>query len=292
MTEDQPGDSTLELLDAHRTFFADLMTAIAGVPHSPLTAAFASTPRERYLGPGPWKVYHGNGYTQTPTDDPTLLYQDIVVALEEERGINNGQPSLHTRCLAALDVREGENVVHVGAGVGYYTAILATLTSTSGKVFAYEIGEELAQRAASNLAHLTHVTVVPRSGAEGTIPDSDAIYVTAGATAPLDLWIDALRPSGRLLFPLTPSGSGGKLGLGNMLLVTRVAEEQFDARFVCPAMFIPCIGGRDEDTAKKLAEAFRGGRTNKVRSLRRKTKPDETCWCSGKGWWLSTAEGA
>jgi protein-L-isoaspartate(D-aspartate) O-methyltransferase len=99
----------LELLDAHRKFFAELMTAIAGVPHSPLTAAFASTPRERYLGLGPWKVYHGNGYTQTPTADPTLLYQDIVVALAEEQGINNGQPSLHTRCLAALDVREGRN---------------------------------------------------------------------------------------------------------------------------------------------------------------------------------------
>jgi protein-L-isoaspartate(D-aspartate) O-methyltransferase len=168
---------------------------------------------------------------------------------------------------------------------------LATLSSASGKVFAYGIGEKLAQRAANNLAHLSHVTVVPRSGAEGTIPDSDAIYVTAGATAPLDLWVDALRPSGRLLFPLTPSGSGGKLGLGNMLLVTRVAEEQFDARFVCPAMFIPCIGGRDEDTAKKLTEAFRSGRTNKVRSLRRRTMPDETCWFSGKGWWLSTAEG-
>ncbi len=167
---------------------------------------------------------------------------------------------------------------------------LATLTSTSGKVFAYEIGEKLAQRAASNLAHLAHVTVVPRSGAEGTIPDSDAIYVTAGATAPLDLWLDALRPSGRLLFPLTPNGSGGKLGLGNMLLVTRIAEELFDARFVCPAMFIPCIGGRDEETAKKLAEAFRSGRTNKVRSLRRRTTPDETCWCSGNGWWLSTAD--
>jgi hypothetical protein len=62
MTEDQLGDSTLELLDVHRKFFAELMTAIAGVPHSPLTAAFASTPRERYLGPGPCKVYHGNGY--------------------------------------------------------------------------------------------------------------------------------------------------------------------------------------------------------------------------------------
>jgi protein-L-isoaspartate(D-aspartate) O-methyltransferase len=268
------------------------MTAIAGVPHSRLTAAFASTSRERYLGPGPWKVFHGNGYTQTPTADPTLLYQDIVVALEEERGINNGQPSLHTSCLAALDVRKGEIVTHIGAGVGYYTAILAALTSVSGKVFAYEIGEKLAQRATSNLAHLAHVTVIPGSGTEGTIPDSNAIYVSAGATAPSDLWLDALRPSGRLLFPLTPNGSGEKPGLGSMLLVTRVAEERFDARFVCPAMFIPCIGGRDEDTAKKLCEAFRSGQTNKVRSLRRKTPPDQTCWCSGNGWWLSTAEDA
>jgi protein-L-isoaspartate(D-aspartate) O-methyltransferase len=279
----------LELLEAHRNFFAELMTAIAGVPHSPLTSAFASTPREHYLGPGPWKVYNGHGYTQTPNADPTLLYQDIVVALEEERGINNGQPSLHARCLAALDVKEGESVIHIGAGAGYYTAILATLTSASGKVLAYEIGETLAQRAAANLAHLAHVTVVPRSGAEGALPYSDAIYVTAGATAPLDLWLDALRPAGRLLFPLTPNGSGGKLGLGNMLLVTRVAEESFAARFVCPAMFIPCIGGRDEGTAKKLAQAFRSGRTHEVRSLRRKTTPDETCFCSGNGWWLSTA---
>ena len=115
-----PEESPLELLEAHKIFFAELITAIAGVPHSPLTSAFASTPRDRYLGPGPWKVYNGHGYTQTPTADPTLLYQDIVVAIQEERGINNGQPSLHTRCLAALDVREGESVVHIGAGSGYY----------------------------------------------------------------------------------------------------------------------------------------------------------------------------
>ena len=281
----------MEQLEVHRTFFAELITAIAGVPNSRLTSAFASTPREHYLGPGPWKVFNGHGYTSTPTDDPTLLYQDIVVAIEEEHGINNGQPSLHSRSLAALDVREGERVVHIGAGAGYYTAILATLTSASGKVFAYEIGEELAKRAAGNLGHLSHVTVARRSGAEGTLPESDAIYVSAGATAPLDLWLDALRLSGRLLFPLTPGGADGKLGLGNMLLVTRVEEERFDARFVCPAMFIPCIGGRDEDTAKNLAEAFRRGHVGKVRSLRRNAPPDETCWCSGNGWWLSTAEG-
>jgi protein-L-isoaspartate(D-aspartate) O-methyltransferase len=279
----------VEPLQAHRIFFAKLITAMVGAPDSPLTAAFRATPREHYLGPGPWKVFHGRGYTQTPTADPSLLYQDVVVALEPDRGINNGQPSLHALCLAALNVKEGETIVHIGAGGGYYTAILAALTSASGKVFAFEIEETLAQRAATNLAHLSQVTVIARSGTEGSIPESDVIYVSAGATAPFDRWLDALRPSGRLLFPLTPDGPGGRPGMGNMLLVTRVADESFNARFICPVMFIPCIGGRDEETGKKLSEAFQRGRAAEVRSLRRNTLPDETCWCSGNGWWLSTA---
>ena len=283
-------DRNLELLEAHRTFFAELMTAMVGVPDSRLTTAFASTPRERYLGPGPWKVFIGRGYTQTPTADPSLLYQDILVALDEDRGINNGQPSLHALCLAALKVKEGERVTHIGAGSGYYTAILAALVTASGAVSAYEVEESLAHRAAGNLAHLPQVTVLARSGTEGSIPDSDVIYVSAGASAPLDLWLDALRPSGRLMFPLTPDGAGGMPGLGYMLLVTRVQEQRYDARFVCPAMFIPCLGGRDEETAKKLAEAFRRGGVSDVRSLWRHTKPDETCWCSGNGWWLSAVE--
>jgi protein-L-isoaspartate(D-aspartate) O-methyltransferase len=280
----------LELLEAHRTFFADLMGAIAGVPHSRLTAAFASTPRERYLGPGPWKVFTGRGYTETPTADPTLLYQDIVVALEEDRGINNGQPSLHALCLAALNVKEGDSVSHIGAGSGYYTAILAALTTASGVVNAYEVEETLAHRAVANLAQLSHVNVLARSGTEASIPASDAIYVSAGASAPLDIWLDALRPAGRLLFPLTPDGAGGMPGPGYMLLVTRVQEQRYDARFLCPAMFIPCLGGRDDATAKNLAEAFRRDGVSEVRSLQRKTKPEDTCWCSGNGWWLSTAE--
>ena len=38
-----------------------------------------------------------------------------------------------------------------------------------------------------NLAHMPQVTVVPRSGAEGIIPESDAIYAPPGATAPLEI---------------------------------------------------------------------------------------------------------
>jgi protein-L-isoaspartate(D-aspartate) O-methyltransferase len=277
-------------LEAHRAFFADLITFSVGVSKSRLTSAFEATPREHYLGPGPWKVFVGRGYISTPSDDPAFLYQDIVVALEEKRRINNGQPMLHALCLAALNVQESETVVHIGAGTGYYTAVLTELVGPAGQVFAYEIEPELAQRASRTLADLPNVTVYPRSGAEAPLPICDVVYTNAGATAPLDIWLDALRPSGRLLFPLTPDGAADMPGPGGMLLITRVSEKSFNARFICPAMFVPCVGARDEATAKKLAEAFKRGDSGNVRSLRRKTVPDETCWCSGNGWWLSTSE--
>jgi protein-L-isoaspartate(D-aspartate) O-methyltransferase len=271
-------------------FYAELITSSVGMPKSRLTSAFTATPRERYLGPGPWKVFTARGYIQTPSDDPAFLYQDIVVSLDEERGINNGQPMLHALCLAALNVIEGETVVHVGAGSGYYTAVLAELAGPSGEVFAYEIEPALAERATQCLAGRPNVTVRRQSGAEDPIPNAAAIYVSAGSTAPLRIWLDALRRSGRLLFPLTPDGVGEMPGTGGMLLIRRVTEEQFDARFISPAMFIPCVGARDEETARRIGEAFKRGDYRKVRSLRLETSPDETCWCSGNGWWLSTSE--
>lgn len=96
-------------------------------------------------------------------------------------------------------------------------------------------------------------------------------------------------PNGKLLIPLTPDGPGGTPGAGGMLLITRKPDNKYDARFIMPVMFIPCVGARNEETAKKLAEAFNRGDMKSVRSLRRNSSPDETCWCAGNRWWLSTA---
>jgi protein-L-isoaspartate(D-aspartate) O-methyltransferase len=268
----------------HRTFFAELITANVGVTarDSPLVAAFSATPRERFVGPGPWKVFTPIGYIQTPSDDPALIYQDITIALSAADSINNGQPTLHALALAALDLKAGETVIHVGAGTGYYTAVLARLVKSSGLVFAYELQDKLASKAADNLADLENIRVSRRSGSVGPLPDCDVIYVNAGATDPMDVWLDALRIGGRLLFPLTP-----KKGLGGMLLVTRRGTDCFDARFVSRAMFIPCIGARDDETAQSLSASFERDDLWQVLSLRRNATLDTSCWVSGRGWWLS-----
>lgn len=277
----------MDRLEAHRLFFAQLVTANAGVPatEQSLVEAFASTPRERFVGVGPWEVYTRAGYIRTPSDDPALLYQDITVALKSAEQINNGQPLLHAVCLAALGVKEGEVVLHIGAGTGYYSALLARLTGPKGSVFAYEVDQYLAEQATKNLAEYPNVKVYHRSGSEGEFPKCDIVYVNAGATAPLDVWLDSLQPGGRLLFPLTPAQ-----GAGAMLLVRRTATGRFAAQFVCAAMFIPCVGARDDETAQKLSAGFKRGDMGSVRSLHRNSSPDNTCWCSGRGWWLSTSE--
>src|SRR5215475_10359095 len=155
----------MDRLETHRSFFANLVTATVGIPgrEHRLTQAFASTPRERFVGNGPWRVFTAAGYIETPSDDPAFLYQDVTVALRGEGQINNGQPTLHAACLASLNPKEGETAVHIGAGSGYYTALLAKLVGPAGTVTAYEIEPDLAQRAAENLADLPNVTVQSRS---------------------------------------------------------------------------------------------------------------------------------
>ncbi|HEX3422904.1 MAG TPA: hypothetical protein VHS33_05845 [Sphingomicrobium sp.] len=267
-----------------RDLFARLVVANVGVSRgSDVEAAFRSTPREDYLGPGPWKLFTAGGYVETPSADPRFIYQDVTVALVPERSINNGQPTLHALCLSMLAIRAGESVLHVGAGTGYYTAILAALVGSEGSVTAYEVEADLAKRAEASFADQRNVTIFGHSGSAAPLPIADVIYVNAGATEPLDVWLDALGPGGRLLFPLTPA-----TGVGGMLLVSRSSDDAaFAARFISRAMFIPCVGARSEDTATKLTDAFRRTDWAEVRSLRRGGIPDETSWVAGSTWWLS-----
>jgi protein-L-isoaspartate(D-aspartate) O-methyltransferase len=274
----------MERLEAHRLFFARLVTAKAGIAAgSELAAAFASTPREHFVGPPPWKISTVPGYIETPTDDPAFLYQDIVVALGAEGPLNNGEPTLHASCLATLALKHGERVVHVGAGTGYYTTLLAKLVGEDGAVDAYEIDTVLAKRAIANLARFPHVAVHTRSGSEGPLPQCDVLYVNAGATAPLPVWLDSLKVGGRLLFPLTPGE-----GFGAMLLITRQSDNGYRARFLFQAQFVPCVGARNEAEGRRITEAFRTNDWRKVNSLHRNDSPGDSCWCSGFGWWLST----
>jgi protein-L-isoaspartate(D-aspartate) O-methyltransferase len=269
-------------LSAIRSFYARFVTASAGVADERIVHAFAALPREDFLGPGPWQV-EARGYISTGTDDPAVLYQNMLVGLAPERRINNGEPTLHARSIAMADPHAGDTVIHVGAGTGYYTAILAQLVGPAGKVQAYEIQPDIAARATSALKRFANVHVLAQSALDVPLPEAAVIYVSAGATHIPSAFLDALAVGGRLVLPLTPNER-----IGGMLLVRRESVAGFAARFFSPAAFIACSGARDDAHSSVLAAAFDTGGAHRVRSLRRDDAPDASAWCVGPSSWLST----
>jgi protein-L-isoaspartate(D-aspartate) O-methyltransferase len=227
----------------------------------------------------------GHGYVETPDDDVAFIYQNSLVALVPQRNINIGQPSAHAFWLDAIALKRGETVLQVGVGTGYYAAIIAHLVGVKGLVHAYEIDAGLAAKARENLQDLTQVDVQLRSGIADNLPKVDAIYVCAGITQPSWSWLDALRPGGRLLFPLQSTD-----GVGGMLLLRRPDHGlSWPAKFVSRASFVGCVGQQDEDAGRRLKQAF-SSHWDQVRSFRIDDARDDTCWFAGDGWWLSTAE--
>ncbi len=228
-------------------------------------------------------MFFDGNYAETPSDDPAYLYHNLLVAIDRERALNNGEPVFLARLIDALKIKHGDRVAHIGTGTGYYTAMLAELTGPTGRVTGIEIDVKLAARARKNLARYSRVEVTNASGTDLRLEDMDAIFVNAGATHPLDSWLDALAPGGRLLLPLT-----AKRRRGVVMKISR-CDRGFAAQFVCTTGVFDCSGARDELVAKRLGTVLNKGGWEGVRSLRRdRHRPGESCWLHGKGWCFST----
>ncbi|HET7883129.1 MAG TPA: methyltransferase domain-containing protein [Acetobacteraceae bacterium] len=271
-----------------RAWYAEELRFAGPIDSEVVVRAFAAVPRERFLGPGPWlsrsDTNRGGGYRVTPDADPRHVYHDVLFALDASRRINNGAPSLWAYALDHVDLSPGERVLHLGCGTGYYSAVMAELVGAGGHVTAVERDADLARRAAEALALWPWVQAVQGDGAQFDGGAQDAIVVSAGATHPPPLWLDALRPGGRLLFPLTSERLGGY-----MLKVTRgEAHDRLGAGILCRAWFIPFIGARDVALDARLATQIEVGNADLVRSLRRDHHPsDDSCWLHGGGFCLS-----
>jgi protein-L-isoaspartate(D-aspartate) O-methyltransferase len=269
-------------LAALRRRYARKVLAAAEVNSPALEDAFATVPREAHVGPGPWSLFSASGHRTSEDADPARLYDDVLVALVPERRINNGQPSGHAAWIAAADPRPGDHVVHIGAGTGYYTAILAELVGPQGRVTAIEYDAALARRAAKPLARYPHVRLVHADGFTHAFAPADVVYVNAGASHPADSWLLGLKEGGRLVMPLTtiPTESGG----GAMFRFVREGDA-YRVTLISSAAFIRCEGQDDPDANRALAEAFQAGGARDVSRLARGHDwPAEKVWLRWPGW--------
>lgn len=284
-------------LDGIRRRYAEGLAGTLALRSKRLVEALATVAREDFVGRGPWLTLRApEGYVSTPDADPARLYVDIPIALDPGRLLNNGAPSLVAALIDALEVEEGHHVVHIGAGTGYYSAILGEIVGRSGRVTAVELDRGFAASAVRNLTAWPQVTLVAGDGTRHAAQPADAILVSAGCTHPKAHWLDGLLPGGRLLIPFTgirpppPAARFGRNLAGQGLLVRREGD-RFAARFLIGIGVSFCHGARDVIHERLLIESFRAGGASEVRSLVRFAHPrDSKCWLHAPEFCLSRRE--
>ncbi|MDX6759506.1 methyltransferase domain-containing protein [Streptomyces sp. F8] len=220
--------------------------AAAGVLDDPRwRAAYAAVPRHVFV-PYFW-TERGAGQERLWAEDPDPevrarwlrgVYADAPLATRLRDGrlvSSSSQPSLMAKMLEALDVRDGDDVLEIGAGTGYNAALLCHRLGDE-HVTTVDLDEEITESARSHLAHLGyHPAVVTGDGARGCPARAPFDRILVTCTLPLvpHAWLGQCRPGARILAPLST---------GLIALTVRDADVA-EGRFLhTPAYFVPLRG--------------------------------------------------
>ena len=273
----------------YRCFYAEEIRVVSDIDSPVLVDAFASVPREQFLGPPPWSFHSGSSLLQPvyrTTMDMRDLYHDVFVALDTSQLLNNGQPSLIARLIEALNLATGRRVLHIGCGTGYYTAIMAEVVGSEGLVTAAEVDPVLAVQAAANLIGYEQVVVINRDGAAVDPSPYDAILVNAGVTHPHPSWLESLTEAGVLVLPLgvgkTPSAKD------HMVLKITRHRDRYSADLLLLMTIYASTSQRDPAIHSLLNESLESRRIIGLKSVRtlQHTQTD-TCIVHTPGFCLS-----
>jgi protein-L-isoaspartate(D-aspartate) O-methyltransferase len=138
-----------------------------------------------------------------PAEYQGLAFADIEIPLGYD---SNGalqtmlSPKLEGRILQALNVQKHQNILHIGTGSGYFTALLASLAK---HVTSIEIDADLSAQAAKNLAknNISNVTLMVADGILGQPNQQFDVIVYTGSS------------------PREPAGVREQLSIGGVLFI-------------------------------------------------------------------------
>jgi protein-L-isoaspartate(D-aspartate) O-methyltransferase len=280
-------------LATRRRFLAEELQACCNLRSPALVEALATVPREQFLRPGPWAIQGegdiATGPRQTPDADPKHVCHNVSVAIDPARRLFNGSPNVVATAIDALALQPGGRVLHIGCGLGYYTALIARMVGPTGHVCAVEVDETLAREATRNLSTEPNVEVRHGNGTEPIGGQLDAILVNAGLTLPPDAWLDAIVVGGRIVMPVTATmPQMGTIGKGLMVAATKVSDGSFDARTVSMVAIYSAVGIRDEGLNEAIGKALMRGPFVPLERLRRDPhEQSPSCWVHGPTMCLS-----
>jgi len=190
-----------------------------GVRDERLLAAIAALPRAEFVPPA---VRH-RAYRDEPLPIP--------------HGQVTTQPSLVARMVEALALTGAENVLEVGTGHGWQTALLTTLART---VWSIDRWPEMVETARAHLdrAGISNAHLVVGDGSLGLpeqAPFHAVIVAAAFTTVPAPL-VEQLSAGGRLVQPIGPGGHD------DVTLFEKREDALVEVRRVVPAHFVRLYG--------------------------------------------------
>ncbi len=148
------------------------------------------------------------------------------------------QPGVVSRMSEWLDVKDGQNILEIGTGSGWQTAILSCLVGT-GIVHSIEIHPELEKFARKNLEKfcLDNVNVILGDGSMGypkALP-YDRIIITAACTEiPLPL-LDQLSDNGLIIAPVGDTSQ-------SLVLLKKTSKGIIEIKNESNYVFVPLLG--------------------------------------------------
>ena len=207
-----------EDFSSQRRNMVDIQLAARGISDKRVRGAFLKVPRERFVRAG----------------DCAQAYGDHPLGIGSGQTIS--QPYMVALMTQCLGLHGDENVLEIGTGSGYQTAILAELAS---KIYTVERIPELSERAQEILGELGYSNIRFRVS-DGTIgwPEEapyDAVIVTAGAPSVPEPLKEQLIAGGRMSIPVGDS-------FGQDLLLVRKKGGRIYEEEICKCTFVKLIG--------------------------------------------------
>ena len=171
-----------------------------------------------------------------PESELEYAYDNEPLPIMKNQTIS--QPGVVTRMTEWLDVKNGQNILEIGTGSGWQSAILSYLVG-SGTIYSIERHPELAKFAQENLKKLKidNVHVILGDGTLGYSQASpyDRIIITAACTEiPLPL-LDQLSENGLIIAPVGGSSQ-------SLVLLQKTPKGIVEIKNQSKYVFVPLVG--------------------------------------------------
>ncbi|MER7684538.1 ATP-grasp peptide maturase system methyltransferase [Streptomyces sp. NPDC097610] len=221
----------------HKQLIA-IMTAKGSLRTEPWKRAAESVARHAFLRSGFFRLVDGSvptawapvlegeaGWLEACYEDESLVTQiagtimpaDIRGQIMRQPTSSSTLPSLVLRMLEDLQVEPGHEVLEIGTGTGYSTALLCARLGEE-HVTSIEYDDEVAMRARAALGHQSmYPTLLSADGLLGHGDEApyDRVIATCAVRTVPAAWIEQTRPGGTILTTL-----GGWLGSSELARLT------------------------------------------------------------------------